>query len=210
MQRSEIYEVTTDQDGNWYELRKRELHFKRAPTWDEYDEGGFVMGRMRGSVPFWIGDFINKGEEAFGERASQATRHFGEREYQTVANYASVCRRVPARLGRKKHRRDELSFSSHEVVAKLDHDQQAYWLDLAVKDGLSSGELRKLIKADEEGDDTIGKSIYESLDDIIIDLTELKIASPAELRIHIDLALKALYDGRAEISKLHKRDKIPA
>lgn len=210
MNRSEIYEVTTDQDGNWYELRKRELHFKRAPTWDEYDEGGFVMGRMRGSVPFWIGDFINKGEETFGERASQATRHFGEREYQTVANYASVCRRVPARLGRKKHRRDELSFSSHEVVAKLDHEDQAYWLERAVKESLTSAELRALINADDDEEESVVKPYFEVLDDIIIELTELKSASPAELRIHIDQALKALYEGRAEVSKLHRRDKIPA
>ncbi len=35
--KSEIYEVTTDDDGNWYELRKRELHIKRVPKWDEYD-----------------------------------------------------------------------------------------------------------------------------------------------------------------------------
>lgn len=210
MAKSEIYEITTDQDGNWYELRKRELYWKRAPTWDEYDEGGFVMGRMRGSVPFWIGDFVNQGEETFGERASQAYVHFGEREYQTVANYASVCRRVPARLGRKKHRRDELSYTTHEVVAKLDHADQAYWLERAVKEGLSSTELRALINADDDEDTIASKSIHEYLDDIIIELTELKTASPAELRIHIDLALKALYDGRAEISKLHRRDKIPA
>jgi len=205
MNKSEIYEITTDQEGNWYELRKRELYFQRAPTWNEYDEGGFVMARMRGSVPFWIGDYVNGGEDTFGERASQAMIHFGEREYQTIANYASVCRRVPARLGRKKHRRDELSYSSHEAVAKLDHDEQAYWLERAVKEGLSSTELRRLIN-EKDVDPLTGKSVYE----IILDLNELKVAAPAELRIHIDLALKALYDGRAEISKIHQRDKIPA
>lgn len=205
--RSEVYEVTTDDDGNWYELRKRELYVRRSPSWDEYDEVGFSLGGMRGSVPFWIGDYINRGEDTFSARYSQALTHFGQIDYYTVANYASVCRRVPARIGRKSHRRDELSFSHHDAVAAQTHKKQAYWLERAVKENLSSKELRALINPHPESE---GKSMFEYLDDIILGLTELKAMSPAELRIHIDAALKELYDGRAEISKIHSKSKVPA
>ncbi len=205
--KSEIYEVTTDDDGNWYELRKREFYVRRSPSWNEYDKTGFSLGSMKGSVPFWIGDYINRGEDTFSERYSQALTHFGQIDYYTVANYASVCRRVPAKIDRKRHRRDELSFSHHDAVAAQTHKKQAYWLQRAVDEELSSKELRALINPNPEGET---KSIHEALDDIIIDLTELKAMSPAELRIHIDAALKELYDGRAEISKIHSKSKVPA
>ncbi len=205
--KSEIYEVTTDDEGNWYELRKREMHVKRVPKWDEYDGDGFVLGRMKGSLPFWIGDFINLGEDTFSERYSQALTHFGEMDYFTMANYASVCRRVPAWLNRKRHRRDELSFSHHDAVASQTHKKQVYWLQRAIDENLRSKELRSLINPKP---DSAAKSIYETLDDIISSLTELKSMSPAELRIHIDAALKELHDGRAEISKIHSKGKVTA
>lgn len=204
---SEIYEVTTDDDGNWYELRKRELYVRRSPSWNEYDTAGYAIGSTRDSLPFWIGDYINSGEDTFSERYSQALSHFGQLDYYTVANYASVCRRVPARLGQKRHRRDELSFSHHDAIAAQTHEKQAYWLERAVKEGISSKDLRALINPHPEGE---GKSMFEYLDDIILDLTELKAMSPAELRIHIDVALKELYDGRAEISKIHSKSTVPA
>jgi hypothetical protein len=205
--KSEVYEVTTDDAGNWYELRKRELYVRRSPSWNEYDTAGYALGSARGSIPFWIGDYINQGEDAFSERYSQALTHFGQIDYYTVANYASVCRRVPARIDRKRHRRDELSFSHHDAVAAQTHKKQAFWLERAIKEKLSSKELRALINPHPEGE---GKSVHEALDDIILDLTELKAMSPAELRIHIDAALKELYDGRAEISKIHSKSKVPA
>lgn len=205
-ERSEIYEVIT-KDGEWYELRKRELHVRRTPNWEEFDVSGFVLGRMSGSIPFWIGDYVERGEELFSEKFSQALIHFGDRNYQTIANYASVCRRVPARYRNKPHRRDELSFSHHDAVAALTHAKQSYWLQRAVDEEISSKDLRALVNPKTEGDT---KSVYEALDDFILGLIELKTISPAELRIHIDEAIEALRTGRAEISKIHSRAKIEA
>ena len=92
-------------------------------------------------------------------------------------------------------------------MASQTHKQQTYWLQRAIDEDLRSKELRALINPKPESEE---KSVYETLDDIISSLTELKSMSPAELRIHIDAALKELYDGRAEISKIHSKGKVTA
>lgn len=193
VEKQEVLQVETDEKGDWYELKKRELYVVRPPTWGEYDIGGATFAEMRDSVPFWIGDYINIGEEMFGEMYTQALVHFGEYEYQTVANYASVMRRVPARVGKEQHRRKELSFAHHDAVAKLEIDEQRYWLQRAVDEKLTSRELRELINPEEDAEP---RSFWQELDDLILDLHELKTIAPPFVVPYLQTALDALYDGK--------------
>src|ERR1039457_2825142 len=43
-----------------------------APPFDEWAQCGTLLRRMKGAVQFWIGDWLNFGEHAYGEKYSQA------------------------------------------------------------------------------------------------------------------------------------------
>lgn len=187
------------ENGDWYRLKPRELRLKRTPTWDEYGDLGYTLAEMRGNSPFWIGDFVNHGEEIFGEKYAQVLSVFGEYEYQTVANYASVMRRVPAERLSKPHRKDELYFGHHDAVAKLELKEQGYWLQRAVDEQLSIQDLRDLINPGEAIERE--ESFREDLNKLILKLQELIGGAPTEARPFLQVALDAMYDGLGEIKK---------
>lgn len=128
----------------WVEFRPMGLEVLRAPEWNEYDATAEVLGHAfqvsRQRMPWWVGDFMVVGEDTFGERYSQAVEAFGEYKYGSVANYASVCRRVP--LAR---RAEGLSFTAHSHVAKLSAQDQTRWLQKALANGWTSDELFEAI-----------------------------------------------------------------
>ena len=95
-----------------------------------------MLGRIHKATAFWIGDWINYGEAAYGEMYAQAVDDLGL-DPQTLMNYASVCRRVAG--GR---RRSGISFSHHAEVASLDPEEQTHWLDQAEAERWSRSELR--------------------------------------------------------------------
>jgi hypothetical protein len=90
--------------------------------------------------PWLVGDTLNYGEDMYGEDFAQVFA--GGLSDQTVQNYRSVCRRVP----REVRRVDALSFSHHEIVAKMEPEEQAYWLNLAAEEGYTREELRASVK----------------------------------------------------------------
>lgn len=85
--------------------------------------------------PWWIGDLLNAGDDAFGEAFYAMCE--GAVSGDQLNRYASVARRVPIR-----NRRPNLSWSAHAMVARLDGPGQRRLLALAEKHGWSSEELR--------------------------------------------------------------------
>jgi len=178
-------------DGEWYELKPREFRVTKTPTFEQYDSAAHTLAKMRDNGPFWIGDFVNFGEDTFGEMYSQVLRHFGEYEYQTVANYSSVMRRVPARVGARPHRKEELSFAHHDSVAKLPHTEQSYWLERALAEGLTSRQLRDLINPPEQGEE---RSFGAELESLILRIQEIMAIAPAEAKPYLKNAMDILRD----------------
>ena len=115
-----------------------------AMTFEEWAHVGHTFGRMGRALGFWIGDWVLAGEERFGEMAAQAFDELGLR-YQTIANYASVARRLPCTV-----RHNELSFAHHAEVAYLPPPQQEKWLTRAVSEGLTQPQLRAAIKEEKQ------------------------------------------------------------
>ncbi|MCA9247678.1 MAG: hypothetical protein KDA42_11195 [Planctomycetales bacterium] len=95
----------------------------------------FALWCQRAS-PWWIGDLLNAGDEAFGEMFSQVCE--GEISGDMLQRYESVARRVPAEV-----RRPNLSWSAHAAVARLPIEQQRRLLLQAEEEGWSSEVLRK-------------------------------------------------------------------
>lgn len=108
--------------------------------YEVYEELLVSAGRVKRSMSWWIGDLINFGEGMYPDRYSQAMEATGLR-YETISNYAWVCRRVA-----RSRRRDRLAFGIHAEVAPLPPREQTHWLSEAAKNGWTTSELREAIR----------------------------------------------------------------
>lgn len=118
------------------------VEFTAAPTFDEWAAAMEWVKRCEGAVAWWAGDMVVHGDNQFGQEASQ---HY---ERETIRKFAWVAEKVIPSVRRKA-----LSFTHHEVVAKLPTREQDKWLKIAEAEGLSVKELKKRIKGEDEPDD---------------------------------------------------------
>jgi hypothetical protein len=99
-------------------------------------ECGRKLGMVGRNVAWWIGDWLQYGNECFGERYPRAAKVTGY-DVQSLMNMAWVASRFePAR------RRGGLSWSHHAEVAALAPDEQDRWLDRAAQERMSVRCLR--------------------------------------------------------------------
>lgn len=120
----------------WYDTDMRGLRVQRVPTWDEWSVGIRGMAHLMHALPMIIGDYINVGEDTFGESYEQALDIFGEYSYGTVANYASICRAVPY-----ERRREGLTMAHLKAIRSLEPVEQVEWQQRAIENKWTSVEL---------------------------------------------------------------------
>ena len=104
--------------------------------WERYGRG---LKWAKESIEWAIGDWINFGEAAYGEKYTQATILTGK-TYQVLANNAFVASRFDF------SRRRENLYWAHSEVAGLPEVEQEELLDLAASEGCRREELRKAVK----------------------------------------------------------------
>lgn len=107
-------------------------------VWQAYGEG---LKRVEGAIQWVIGDWLNFGEHAYGEKYSQALELWPETEYETLKKLAAVSNRVE-----KGNRLPLLSWTHHFQVAYLEPAEQRRWLADAQTKDWSVRDLRNQIK----------------------------------------------------------------
>ena len=116
------------------------IEFHEELSFDEWHLLGQKLTPIGKSIGFMLGDWINFGENAYGEKYKEALAKTGI-PYQTLANYAYVARKVDFSC-----RQENLGFEHHATVAKLKTDEdKKHWLNMAEKHDLSVRRLRKSI-----------------------------------------------------------------
>lgn len=109
---------------------------------DQWLEIGRALGRVRGSVMWWVGDWWAFGEHAYGDRKAMVeTEDWEGPRFQTCVDAATVCRAFET-----TRRRVVLSFTAHREVCALPLDWQDKVLDQAAKQGQSTREIREEVK----------------------------------------------------------------
>lgn len=108
-----------------FRLHKNGLTPIGKPTFTEWQECGVFIQEAEKSVQFWIGDWLNFGEKAWGKKYQEALEKTGL-DYQTLRDYKWVASSVPLSL-----RNDKLSFHHHREVASLPPLQQTHLLSKA-------------------------------------------------------------------------------
>ena len=134
------------------EYSETQLVMRPNMTRVEWMELGDILHKIERGVKWWLGDWWLYGERKYGEGAAQAA-DVGQ-DLHTLQNAAWVASRVePSR------RREDLSHSHHEAVAKLEPEEQDRWLDKAAGSGMNVHQLRAHIRADANGGDTTSETV---------------------------------------------------
>tara|TARA_R110000868_G_scaffold21307_2_gene88522 strand:- start:3015 stop:3683 length:669 start_codon:yes stop_codon:yes gene_type:complete len=112
--------------------------------YDEWVRVGTTLQTIGDAINWWVGDWLNYGERAYGEMYVQAIEVTGWKldrlqQCKWVAGRVESCTRV-----------QELSYTHHRLVAKLPEEEQAMWLAEAKGWGWRSGELREALAVDAE------------------------------------------------------------
>lgn len=108
-------------------------------TADQLDELGRFLGRINGSLQWLLGDWACRAERVWGESYRTKAADFGF-TVNTLYEYARVCRAVNFSI-----RIEKLSFGHHQLVAGMEPQLQAEWLQFAAEHGLSITKLRTAI-----------------------------------------------------------------
>ena len=139
-------EVLIDEQENGLVMRADGFEFtptglvvKGEPAFDVWQAVGQKLQQIEAAVQWWIGDWLNYGEQAFGEDFAQAVEETAYTD-RSLANMKWVSARVDPSL-----RNDKLSHSHHVVVAPLPPDEQKEWLDKAEEEGMNVRQLRAAI-----------------------------------------------------------------
>ncbi len=115
-------------------------HVAWTPSGDidlaEWSAVGRRFGEIGRSSQWWLGDWIQYGNERFGERYTRAVKLTGY-DVQSLMNMVYVASRFEI-----SRRREGLSWSHHSALAALDLDGQERWLDRATAERLSVADLR--------------------------------------------------------------------
>jgi len=112
---------------------------------DEWITLGRVLRTVDTALQWWVGDWLNYGiTRKYGETYDTVSEILGMTT-KTLQNWAYVSKHVETSL-----RREVLSFGHHALVAGMNADEQAHWLDHAEQNNLSVAQMRQAIKGDTE------------------------------------------------------------
>ena len=110
-------------------------------SFEQWQNLGATLQQIDASLPWWIGDWLNYGEWAWGEAYAQAVEITGM-SVDRLNNYKWIANKIDV-----QQRRDDLSWSHHRAVAAFDPELQADWLERAIENGWSVNELWREIHA---------------------------------------------------------------
>lgn len=116
------------------------LQIPENTTIDDWNEIGDSLKMFYKANKFWIGDWLNFGERKYGEMFSQALNET-DFEYHTLQNYKWVAGKIEMSL-----RKDNLSFTHHNLVAGMERENQRKWLELAEKHQWGTRQLTEQLK----------------------------------------------------------------
>ena len=117
---------------------------KEGMDYDQWQRLGDFIRLTNQASQWWWGDWLNIGEQEFGERSAQALESTRWEE-ETLRAYAWVARKV-----HPDNRLTGVPFSHYLQLAKLKPAQQRTWAEKIVNGQLSQRQLRAALKTTDE------------------------------------------------------------
>ena len=147
--------VTNDIDSGAFNVGRFEFTTTelRPPlddiSFEEWERLGEFIRLTNQASQWWWGDWLNMGEDKFGEKASQALE-ITRWDEETLRNYAWVCQKVPS-----VSRITGVSFSHYQLLAKLPEAEQKKWAERSVDEQLSKRQLRIAMRTETNGEEQL-------------------------------------------------------
>lgn len=123
-----------------FKLHKNGLSAIGTPSFEQWEEVGKFIKKAEGSVHFWIGDWLNYGEQKWGEMYAQAM-DATEYEYDTLRKDKYISKELDFGL-----RSPNLSRSHAVEIAPLPQEEKEYWAEEIAKEHIPVRELKQKIK----------------------------------------------------------------
>lgn len=135
--------MTISGDGGACTLDPTGLHMPDGLGFDDWAKVGSSMRGVSRALLWWIGDWLNYGVKAYGDKRALAVDHAHSLGMgsEAVRQAMWVSEQVVTRV-------TTLSWAHHREVAALEPKRQAHWLTKADAEGWSVAELRQAIRAD--------------------------------------------------------------
>ena len=114
-------------------------------SWEAWSDRMRNIGQMKRKLPFYIGDLLNYGEDAFGEKASQMINEIGY-SCGALANLRYVSKRFPA-----DERSVELPWSVYQAIAPFPKREREKLVSDALSGKITRAGIR-LLAASRNGD----------------------------------------------------------
>jgi hypothetical protein len=135
---------TSTPDG--FQVTVTGLQVNGKPTFEQWLEQGEYLWYAKQSIQFCIGDWVNYGEHAYGQKYSQA---IDETRYtlQSLQNIAYTCAAIPPTA-----RRENVPFSSHSEVASLPETERTMALDKLASKEWTRSDVRSYKRSLKTGD----------------------------------------------------------
>jgi site-specific DNA-methyltransferase (adenine-specific) len=138
------------QIGN-FKIQQRGLIATGKPTYDEWYQVGEYLRYLEGSLMWAIGDWLNYGEQKYGEMYAQAVEETGK-SYQTVANAKWVANQFSSAA-----RKFNVSWELYHAVASQPDGIRNELLAQAEQEGWTRKQLRKAIQTRKLADAIVDK-----------------------------------------------------
>ena len=105
-----------------FTLDRTGLSVMGSPPYEEWEKCGAFLQQIEGAVQWWIGDWLNYGEHAYGEKYSQALDATGItlRTLETCAYVAAHVESTRRRVG--------VGWTLHQAIASYSPEEQTQWL----------------------------------------------------------------------------------
>lgn len=128
-----------------YHFNGNNLYLADDLSFDDWEAIGKVLQFLAKNIQFALGDWLNYGERAYGEKYVQAVNET-EYTYGTLRNFASI-----AGLIEPSRRRYNVFFGHYSAVASLDADAQDALLREAEEKDLKVWQTRASVNARKYG-----------------------------------------------------------
>ena len=111
---------------------------------------GALLCEMHDLMPFAIGDWLNFGEQAYGQKYAQALSMTGL-EYGTLVKYLMVSKAFPEDRRRDSTEHYRVSWSHYRVLLGKPKEDQDKWLDACQVNEMTVRELRASLPIASDG-----------------------------------------------------------
>lgn len=126
-------------DDKFFEFNNH-LRITSDVTYEEWSAYGKKLSKRYSTLQWLIGDWINWGEQKWGEKYAQALDDLSF-SYGTLRNYASICARISP-----ENRNPKLRFHQIKHVASLEPREQRKIVDFATSHEMTGDDILEAVQ----------------------------------------------------------------